>query len=267
MKNIVITTIDPSILLWSQALMIWSIATYGTRLDPFSDENADFNMKRWAAVLLLRIGLIGIVVYAISNSGILACFLGVGTLLQGLLRCTVLPKWVAETEIGSIAAIAVGSLAIIKSSALKSSYPFTATITPEHLSAACFTIAIFVFAIRGGTYIVRGYLKKAGTLPRVKPDAILIDVQEFNRGRLIGNLERIILTIVVAVGSFGALGFLIAAKGLVRFEEMKRDFAEYFLIGSLASVLVALLAGLTIRFIVALLWPELLSLQLLIPGS
>ena len=35
---------------------------------------------------------------------------------------------------------------------------------------------------------------------------------ETNRGRLIGNLERLVLTIVVAVGSHAALAFLVAAK-------------------------------------------------------
>jgi hypothetical protein len=63
-----------------------------------------------------------------------------------------------------------------------------------------------------------------------------LDLAELNRGRLIGNLERILLTIVVAAGSYAALGFLVAAKGLIRSEEFeKRDFTEYFLIGSLTS--------------------------------
>ena len=41
-----------------------------------------------------------------------------------------------------------------------------------------------------------------------------------------------------------------------------RDFAEFFLIGSLASVLVALCAGLVMRFALSALWPELLSLHI-----
>jgi len=88
-------------------------------------------------------------------------------------------------------------------------------------------------------------------------------VMEINRGRLIGNLERLILTIVVAAGSYAALAFLVAAKGLVRTEGLqKRDFAEYFLVGSLSSVLVALCSGVIIRYTLLTLWPELLSLQM-----
>lgn len=91
-----------------------------------------------------------------------------------------------------------------------------------------------------------------------------VDVEEYNRGRLIGNLERILLTIVVAAGSYAALAFLVAAKGVVRSEEFEksREFAEYFLIGSLASVLVALCAGIILRFALIHLWPDLLTLQM-----
>jgi hypothetical protein len=81
---------------------------------------------------------------------------------------------------------------------------------------------------------------------------------------LIGNLERIVLTIVVAAGSYAALAFLVAAKGVVRADEFEknRDFTEYFLIGSLSSVLVALVAGIVLRIALIRLWPDLLTLQI-----
>jgi len=129
--------------------------------------------------------------------------------------------------------------------------------------------ATVLFVVRGGTYVVRGCLRKTGTLPHLaaqntgQAEKDQIDVMEINRGRLIGNLERLILTIVVAAGSYAALAFLVAAKGLVRTEGLqKRDFAEYFLVGSLSSVLVALCSGVIIRYTLLTLWPELLSLQM-----
>jgi hypothetical protein len=95
-----------------------------------------------------------------------------------------------------------------------------------------------------------------------EPAPEFVDLIEINRGRLIGNLERLVLTIVVAAGSYAALAFLVAAKGLIRSEDLRdRDFAEYFLIGSLASVLVALCAGMLMRFALSTLWPGLLSLH------
>ncbi|MFW5882814.1 MAG: hypothetical protein ACOCVG_00435 [Verrucomicrobiota bacterium] len=72
-------------------------------------------------------------------------------------------------------------------------------------------------------------------------------MEESQRGRIIGILERIFVMAAVVSQQYTVLGFVIAAKGLARFEKLKEsDFAEYFLIGTMLSVLagglVALLA-------------------------
>lgn len=69
-------------------------------------------------------------------------------------------------------------------------------------------------------------------------------------GKYIGWVERfLILTFVL--GSYGeAVGFLLAAKALARYPEIKEDtkghFAEYFLVGTLTSVGLALVGGLIV---------------------
>jgi hypothetical protein len=51
----------------------------------------------------------------------------------------------------------------------------------------------------------------------------------------------------VSVGGFAAVGFVIAAKAAVRFPQFKkREFAEYFLVGTLCSVGIAVLTALTL---------------------
>jgi hypothetical protein len=71
---------------------------------------------------------------------------------------------------------------------------------------------------------------------------------EISRGRMIGILERAIGLTLVLLGQYGALGLLIATKSLARFKALEdREFAEYFLIGTLASLLLALLGGLGMR--------------------
>ena len=71
---------------------------------------------------------------------------------------------------------------------------------------------------------------------------------EVVRGRAIGVLERAIALTLVLLNQYGALGLVVAAKSLARFKALEdRDFAEYFLIGTLASLLLALLGGLAMR--------------------
>jgi hypothetical protein len=64
-------------------------------------------------------------------------------------------------------------------------------------------------------------------------------------GATIGVLERLLIVAFVLTGSTAAIGFVVAAKTLARFRQLDdRDFAEYYLLGTLASVTVALGSGL-----------------------
>ncbi len=56
-----------------------------------------------------------------------------------------------------------------------------------------------------------------------------IDTQEYNRGRVIGILERVLIYYFVLNNHLSAVGFILAAKGITRFKELEdRQFAEYF---------------------------------------
>jgi hypothetical protein len=67
-------------------------------------------------------------------------------------------------------------------------------------------------------------------------------------GATIGVLERILIVVFVLTGSEAAVGFVVAAKTLARFRLLDdRDFAEYYLLGTLASVAVAIVSGLIAR--------------------
>ena len=70
-------------------------------------------------------------------------------------------------------------------------------------------------------------------------------VADLGRGEAIGVLERWIALVMVARGDYAALGFLMAAKALARHKRFEDDpaFAEYFLVGTLGSVLAAIAVG------------------------
>ncbi|NLW56182.1 MAG: DUF3307 domain-containing protein [Firmicutes bacterium] len=67
-------------------------------------------------------------------------------------------------------------------------------------------------------------------------------------GRAIGMIERLILITLVIVDAVSAMGFVLAAKSLARYQELNdREFAEYYLVGTLTSYGLALFAGLGLK--------------------
>jgi hypothetical protein len=69
-----------------------------------------------------------------------------------------------------------------------------------------------------------------------------------NAGKWIGYIERILIVTFVATHNFSAVGFLITAKSVFRFSDIKNssDFrlTEYVLLGTLFSFAIAIIGGL-----------------------
>ncbi|MFZ5494944.1 MAG: hypothetical protein ACOZE5_06355 [Verrucomicrobiota bacterium] len=77
-----------------------------------------------------------------------------------------------------------------------------------------------------------------------------VDEGEFNRGRVIGMLERVLLYGFVLQAQYGAIGFVLAAKAFTRSKALDdRPFAEYVLIGTLLSACLALLTGGAVKWL------------------
>lgn len=109
----------------------------------------------------------------------------------------------------------------------------------------------YLYVSGRGMVLVRSVLELASLQMRRDEDrsAGAIDVA---RGRAIGALERALALTLVLLGEYSAVGWIIAAKSLARFKALEeREFAEYFLIGTLASFLLAVLAGVGLRFLLS----------------
>ncbi len=67
-----------------------------------------------------------------------------------------------------------------------------------------------------------------------------------NAGKWIGIVERIIIFVFVLLNQYSAIGLLVAAKGIIRFNEKDRPEikTEYLVIGTLLSIGIALITGL-----------------------
>lgn len=70
-----------------------------------------------------------------------------------------------------------------------------------------------------------------------------------NAGALIGNLERILTLVFVLIGQYEAVGFIIAAKSVLRFKDTDTAKTEYVLGGTLLSFGIATFAGLMVKYL------------------
>ena len=110
-------------------------------------------------------------------------------------------------------------------------------------------VGLLATAYLYGIVLVRSVLELPTLQMRRDEDrtAGAIDVA---RGRTVGSLERALALTLVLLGEYSAVGWIIAAKSLARFKQLEdREFAEYFLVGTLASFLLAVLVGLGTRIL------------------
>ena len=69
-----------------------------------------------------------------------------------------------------------------------------------------------------------------------------------NIGNIIGQMERIIIAILLISNQFGVIGFVLTAKSIARFKQLEqKDFAEKYLVGTLISVVISLVATIIIQ--------------------
>jgi len=94
-----------------------------------------------------------------------------------------------------------------------------------------------------GHFIVCGILKKF-TLPETG----------FKRaGAIIGILERIFTLTLVLIDQYASVALIFTAKSITRFEDLKnRKFAEYYLIGTLSSILFSVLVGIFTKWLLGI---------------
>jgi len=67
-------------------------------------------------------------------------------------------------------------------------------------------------------------------------------LEDRKAGRLIGTLERIIIVILIDLKQYSAIGLVLTAKSVARYDKITKDpyFSEYYLIGTLLSTLCAI---------------------------
>jgi len=85
----------------------------------------------------------------------------------------------------------------------------------------------------------------------IKIDKSLQETDELpNAGKLIGITERVLTLTLIILGQYSAIGFIMAAKSILRFKEAETQKAEYVLIGTMLSFGIAIMLGVMLHIII-----------------
>jgi hypothetical protein len=93
----------------------------------------------------------------------------------------------------------------------------------------------FIATVQGSGY----FIGKVAARIKEKNDLVIDGLE--NGGAMIGNLERALIFLLIFIDQSAGIGFLVAAKSILRFEEAKKQkLAEYVLVGTLLSFSLAI---------------------------
>lgn len=93
----------------------------------------------------------------------------------------------------------------------------------------------FVATVQGAGFLIGKFTKRLLEENKLELDGLS------GGGKRIGQLERALIYLFIFIGQSAGIGFLVAAKSILRFEEAKKQkMAEYVLIGTLLSFSLAI---------------------------
>lgn len=113
---------------------------------------------------------------------------------------------------------------------------------PQHLLLLCAVITV--------TYTASVCMRVIMDYWKVKDDGAEDSLTR--AGKYIGMIERLLVFLFVVLNQWSAIGFLIAAKSILRFSDLSkakdRKLTEYIIIGTLLSIAMAIITGLLYRY-------------------
>ncbi len=233
------------------AVVGWLVLLEGVPLQPAFVDVVNLVLGSWDLAAVHAVVLTGVVLVSLFVVNTRAAFYFV----LALVSPRQLPEPVAAAADGAVEAVAAGYTVRVG--------PLVATVepgvrggvaaadgspSPPGGSPPARAAGAAVDAASGAVDAARGAVDAAtpgptGPAPRVRssvPSGAPAMI-----GATIGALERLLIVAFVLTGAEAAVGFVIAAKTIARFRQLDdRGFAEYYLLGTLGSVSVALATAL-----------------------
>ncbi|RLD49909.1 MAG: DUF3307 domain-containing protein [Bacteroidetes bacterium] len=107
-----------------------------------------------------------------------------------------------------------------------------------------FYILAYILILKPTNILIREIFK----FFEIKLDNLDTEKDELpNAGKLIGITERILTLTLIILGQYAAIGFIMAAKSILRFKETQTQKAEYVLIGTMLSFGIAIITGIFVE--------------------
>jgi hypothetical protein len=129
---------------------------------------------------------------------------------------------------------------------LTDSVTIDSVLQHENFSDTVMVVFAYLLILKP-TSIVIGYILRKYSISGTNKDNNTNVSGLVAGGELIGYLERMLILTFTLVGSYAAVGFVLAAKSIFRFGELNksddRRMTEYVLIGSLVSIVITTLIG------------------------
>lgn len=222
------------------AILLFLNAWLLTRLW-FTFRDRPLPTREWTCLALVQVVLIGVLTPGLPTLLLIPAVIASLALSE---------SWVPKDRLNE--GRLVGGALVVAVALLSAHYTAPGSwLLPKHppaaLQPALLGLLGFLLVANETNLAIRALLHRFQMEPTTsthgEPDTV--DDREYNAGRVIGMLERwLIYLVVVFAQNYNVIALILAAKGFARFRQLEeREFAEYVLIGTLASLLLTVIIG------------------------
>lgn len=227
------------------AILVFLNAWLLTRLW-FTFRDQPLPTREWTILALVQVVLVGILTPGLHTLALVAAVIASLALSEALI-----PR--ERLNEGRLAGGAlVGIMAFLSAHFGSPGSWLLPAQQPEVLRPAMLGLLGFLLVANETNLAIRTLLHRFQMEPTTPShgETRTVDDREYNAGRVIGMLERwLIYLVVVFAQNYNVIALILAAKGFARFRQMdEREFAEYVLIGTLASLLFTVVIGQSILY-------------------
>jgi hypothetical protein len=218
----------------------WIACNKGRHLWPLICHGVTHYCLAWICLLLFA----PLPVFTVSSQIAVVVYVAIHLLIDKLKHGIIERKPSLDNWKTFLSDQALHVLALLIVAAILTRSSVTALVQAMQLSPSAKThlleaATIYVAVVFGGGYLIR-YLTKGFAVN----DHTRASSKLKNAGLYVGWLERFLVITAIAIQSPVLVGLIMTGKSIARFPEFKEPrFAEYFLIGTLLSVSLAVLGG------------------------